>query len=147
MDRQEIIKQLSEYFDIKELVCNHIYSRFGSQAWMFLSTQLLHTLLVLRTEIVKLPMVVNTSTLKQRGMRCNMCNIVKSKTSPYISAHVTGNGVDFTCASKTAEEIRQLIKSNQDKLPYNIRLEEGVTWVHIDVYDSNSSNKITTFTA
>nr|DAM18799.1 MAG TPA: hypothetical protein [Caudoviricetes sp.]DAR21055.1 MAG TPA: hypothetical protein [Caudoviricetes sp.] len=29
MPREEIIKQLKPYFDVKELVCNHIYSRFG----------------------------------------------------------------------------------------------------------------------
>lgn len=147
MDRQEIIKELKKYFDIKELVCNHIYDKFKSQSWMFLSTPLLHTLLVLRTDILNIPMVVNTSNLKQRGMRCNMCPIVKGKTKAYISAHVTGNGIDFSSNQKTAEEIRQIIKSNQSKLPYNIRLEEGVNWVHIDVYDAGFYNKITTFKA
>lgn len=147
MDRQEIIKELKKYFDIKELVCNHIYDKFKSQSWMFLSTPLLHTLLVLRTDILNIPMVVNTSSLKQRGMRCNMCPIVKSKTKAYISAHITGNGIDFSSNQKTAEEIRQIIKSNQSKLPYNIRLEEGVNWVHIDVYDAGFYNKITTFKA
>lgn len=145
MNRQEIITELKKYFDIKELVCNHIYDKFGTQAWMFLSTPLLHTLLVLRTEIVNVPMVVNTSSLKQRGMRCNMCPIVKGKTSAYISAHVTGNGVDFSCNGISAEDIRKLIKANQDKLPYNIRLEDDVNWVHIDVYDYGFLNKITMF--
>ena len=64
MEREEIIKELKNYFRIGELVCNHIYSKFKDQAWMFLSTPLLHTLLVLRTEIINLPMIVNTSTLK-----------------------------------------------------------------------------------
>lgn len=145
MERSEIIKALKPYFNIKELVCNHVYERFKEQAWMFLSTPLLHTLLVLRTEIVNLPMLVNTSRLKQRGLRCNMCPLVKSKKGVYVSAHVTGNAIDFTCDNKTAEEIRQLIKDNQDKLPYKIRLEEGVSWVHIDVYDQGFTNKITTF--
>ena len=147
MTRQEIIKELIKYFDIKELVCNHIYEKFNTQAWMFLSTPLLHTLLVLRTEVINLPIVINTSSLKQRGMRCNMCPIVKGKTSAYLSAHVTGNGIDFSCSSKSAEELRQIIKDNQDKLPYPIRLEDGVTWVHIDVYDQGFYNKITMFKA
>lgn len=147
MTRQEIIKELKKYFDIKELVCNHIYEKFNTQAWMFLSTPLLHTLLVLRTEVINLPIVINTSSLKQRGMRCNMCPIVKGKTNAYLSAHVTGNGIDFSCSSKSAEELRQIIKDNQDKLPYPIRLEDGVTWVHIDVYDQGFYNKITMFKA
>lgn len=145
MTRQEIITELKKYFDIKELVCNHIYSKFGTQSWMFLSTQLLHTLLVLRSDILNIPMVVNTDTLKQRGMRCNMCTIVKSKTSAYVSSHATGNGIDFSSSVKSAEEIRQIIKDNQDKLPYNIRLESDVNWVHIDVYDQGFYNKITMF--
>ena len=145
MEREQIIKELKQYFRIGELVCNHVYDKFKEQAWMFLSTPLLHTLLVLRTEIINLPMIVNTSKHKQRGLRCNMCPLVKAKTVPYVSAHVTGNGVDFTCNAKSAEEIRQLIKDNQDKLPYKIRLEEGVSWVHIDVYDPGFYNKITTF--
>lgn len=145
MEREQIIKELKQYFRIGELVCNHVYDKFKEQAWMFLSTPLLHTLLVLRTEIINLPMIVNTSKLKQRGLRCNMCPLVKAMTGPYVSAHVTGNGVDFTCNAKSAEEIRQLIKDNQDKLPYKIRLEEGVSWVHIDVYDPGFYNKITTF--
>lgn len=145
MERSEIIKELKKYFNIRELVCNHVYDRFKESAWMFLSTPLLHTLLVLRTEIVNLPMIVNTSTLKQRGLRCNLCPLVKSKTYAYMSAHVSGNGIDFTCSSKTAEEIRQLIKDNQDKLPYKIRLERNTQWVHLDCYDSGSDDKITTF--
>lgn len=145
MTRQEIITELKQYFRIGELVCNHVYDRFGEQSWMFLSTQLLHTLLILRTEIVKLPMVVNNSTMKQRGLRCNLCQLVSSKKTPYLSAHVTGNGIDFTCKDKTAEEIRNIITDNKDKLPYNIRLEDGVSWVHIDCYDNGSNNKITLF--
>lgn len=145
MSREEIIKELKKYFDIKELVCNHIYDRFGEQAWMFLNTSLLHTLLVLRTQIINLPMIVNTTTLKQRGMRCNMCELVKNKKQVYVSAHLTGNGVDFTCSTKNAEEIRNLIKNNQTMLPYSIRLEDGVNWVHLDVYNNCSGNKITTF--
>lgn len=139
MDRKQIIKQLKQYFNINELVCDHIYNTFGDKAWMFLSTQLLHTILVLRTQILNIPMIVNTTRLKQRGMRCNMCPLVKSKTRPYISAHVTGNAVDFTCNTKSAEEIRQIIKANQNKLPYKIRLEDGVNWCHVDVYDTSDS--------
>lgn len=145
MTRKEIIEQLKVYFDIRELVCNHVYDRFRDRAWMFLSTPLLHTLLVLRTEIVKSPMLVNTGTMKQRGLRCNMCPLVKSKTYAYLSPHVTGNGIDFTCTGKTAEEIRQLIRDNADKLPYKVRLEKNVSWVHIDCYDQGFNNKITEF--
>lgn len=145
MERQEIIDKVKEYFRIGELVCDHIYARFGDKAWMFLSTELLHTLLVLRTEIIKEPMIVNTSTLKQRGMRCNICPLVKGKSSVYVSAHCLGKAIDFHVNGKSAEEIRQLIKANADKLPYKVRLERAVSWVHIDCYDTGSRDKIVEF--
>lgn len=147
MERKEIIEQLKQYFNIKELVCDHVYNKFGEQAWMFLSTPLLATLLELRTNILQIPLVVNTKLLKQRGLRCNMCPLVKGKTSTYLSAHVTGNGLDFSCSTMSAEEARQIIKQNKDKLPYKIRLEDKVNWVHIDVYDQGTDNKITLFNA
>ncbi len=147
MERQEIIDKLKEYFRINELVCNHIYNKFKERSWMFLSTQLLHTILVLRTEIIKLPMIVNTSTLKQRGMRCNMCPLVKSKKRVYVSGHLTGMAIDFTCPGKTAEEVREMIKANSLLLPYKVRLEEGISWCHIDCYDDGTEDKITTFKA
>lgn len=136
---------IKKYFNIKEFVCDHVYNKFGETAWMFFNKDLLNTLYVLRTEILNCPMVINTSTLKQRGLRCNMCPLVKGKTSAYMSAHITGNGVDFSCPGKTAEEVRQIIKDKQNKLPCNIRLEQDVNWVHIDVYDNGSNNKITYF--
>ena len=69
MERGEIIKQLKKYFKLSELVCPHILNRFGDTAWMFLSTQILHTLLVLRTEIINKPLIINSGTKTQRGMR------------------------------------------------------------------------------
>lgn len=147
MERQEIINKLKEYFRIGELVCDHVYAKFGDRAWMFLSTELLHTLLVLRTEIINEPIVVNTATMKQRGLRCNMCPLVKAKTSVYMSAHCLGKAIDFHVLGKTAEQVRQLIKANADKLPYKVRLERLVQWIHIDCYDTGSKDKIVEFSA
>jgi hypothetical protein len=35
----------------------------------------------------------------------------------------------------SAQEMRDLIVTNQDKLPYNIRIEDEVSWLHFDVRD------------
>lgn len=145
MERQEIINKLKEYFRIGELVCDHVYAKFGDKAWMFLSTELLHTLLVLRTEIINEPIVVNTVSMKQRGLRCNMCPLVKAKTSVYMSAHCLGKAIDFHVPGKTAEEIRKLIEANADKLPYKVRLEDAVSWNHLDCYDSGTDKKVIRF--
>ena len=146
MTRQEIIRQLKRYFDIRELVCSHTYQKFGENvSWQFLDTEALHTLLVLRTQILKCGMVINDYIFgggnEQRGLRCNICPIPKDKTDKnqiYLSAHCNGAGFDVVFGKHTgmtAEKARRLIFQYQDLLPYNVRIEKEVTWLHIDCYD------------
>lgn len=141
MSRQEIITNIKPYFKISELVCPHTVKAFGDKSWQFLSTNLLHTLLILRTEIFKSPMIINNKTFTQRGLRCNLCDLVKAKTNVnkiYMSAHCLGEALDFDVEDLSADNARKLIQSNMKLLPYNIRLEKDVNWVHIDMYDTNS---------
>ena len=145
MTRNELITSLKKYFKIKELVCPHCLSKFGDTSWQFLSTELLSTLYVLRTKVLKEPVLVNHSNLTQRGLRCNLCSLVKTKKNIYLSAHVLGKAVDFTVPGKTADQVRQIIKDNIDEFEYPIRLEEGCSWVHIDCYTLDSDTKLTTF--
>lgn len=147
MTRNELIKEVKKNFKLKELVCPHCVNTYGDKAWQFLSTELLSTIYVLRNEIIKKPMIVNNNTtFTQRGLRCNMCQLVKSKTRPYMSAHALGKAIDFHVSDMSAEEVRQLIKKNIDKFEYPIRLEEGVNWVHVDCYTLDSDTKLVTFT-
>ena len=99
MDRNELIDKLKPYFKIQELVCPHCYSKFGETSWQFISTELLSTLYVLRTKIFNKPITINTwkagGQFSQRGLRCNMCQLVKSKSSIYLSAHCLGKAIDF----------------------------------------------------
>jgi len=145
MTRKEIITELKKYFDIRELVCSHTYQKFGDESWQFLDTEALHTLLVLRTKILKCGMVINDYIFgggnEQRGLRCNICPIPKDKTDKnqiYLSAHCNGAGFDVVFGKHTgmtAEKARRLIYQYQDLLPYNVRIEKEVTWLHIDCYD------------
>lgn len=139
--------EIKKYFNIKELVCPDVYKKFGEGAWMFIDDRLIETIFILRTQILGVPMTINNwhakGSFSQRGLRCNRCQIVRGKTAPYLSAHVMGKAIDFDAKGMTAEQVRKTIKSNIDLLPYPIRLEEGVNWVHIDVYDGGS--KLTTF--
>lgn len=132
-DRNAIIKALKRYFAVKELVCPHCYAKFGEKSWQFLDTDLLYCLLLLRETIICKPMVVNYNGHWQRGLRCNMCDLVKGKASVYLSAHVLGKAVDFNVPGMSAEEVRKLIKSHAPSFPCNVRLERGVSWVHFDV--------------
>lgn len=149
MTKKELINKLKPYFSIRELVCPHVYNRFKETAWQFLSTELLSTLYVLRTEVLNVPMVVNNWSLNksysQRGLRCNLCELVKNKKNVYLSAHCLGKAVDFTPSGMSAEDARTLIKKNLNKFEYPIRLEEGTSWVHIDCITMDDSIKLITF--
>ena len=144
----------SPYFSVKELVCKHVYERYGENAAMFLDEKLIETLNVIREQILCAPMTVNNwhagGNFTQRGLRCNICELVKSKTdagSLYLSAHMLGKAVDCNVEGMTAEKARRLIIEKQESLPYPIRLEDGVSWLHIDVYNNGKGEKVYLFKA
>lgn len=149
LTRYQIITQVKNYFSAKELVCNHTYAKWGERSWKFLDTKFLHCLLVIRRDILTRPMVCNHDAAFQRGLRCNLCEMVKTKTTNYLSGHIFGKAGDFTISGMTAEDARKRIKVASHLLPYPIRLEAGVSWLHFDVMDSEEENppKITEFTA
>lgn len=132
MTRTEIICALRQFFDIDELVCSHTLAKWGDKAWQFLGTDYLHVLLVIRRDILRRPMYCNGFGKYQRGLRCNICPLVAEKESVYLSSHVLGQAGDFTVEGMTAKEARTLIRANAHLLPCNIRLEGGVSWLHID---------------
>lgn len=149
MTRQEILAAIRPYFDAEELVCDHTFKKWGEQSWNFLDTDYLHALLVIRRDIIKKPMWCNGNAKKQRGLRCNRCQMVRDKTSVYLSAHCLGKAGDFTVTGMTAEQARQKIKENAHLLPCPVRLESGVSWLHMDVRpdDSRPGQKVIEFTA
>ena len=132
MTRNEIISALRQFFDIDELVCNHTLAKWGDKAWQFLATDYLLALLIIRRDILRRPMYCNGFGKYQRGLRCNMCPLVAEKESVYLSPHNLGQAGDFTVEGMTAKEARTLIRANAHLLPCNIRLEGGVSWLHID---------------
>lgn len=145
-----LLDKIKKYFGIKELVCKHIYERHESAAWTFFDPRLLETILFIR-ENIGLPIYVNNwsrgGSLSQRGLRCNLCQLVKDKTDSdklYMSAHSQGMGIDFDINGMSAKQVRNWIKEHQEELPHPIRVEEDVNWVHIDVR-SDGKKKLTWF--
>lgn len=139
MTRNQLITELKNNFNIKELVCPHCYNKFKENAWQFISTELLSILYTLRYVIFNKPIIVNTyhkeGRFSQRGLRCNKCNLVKNKTDIYLSAHCFGKAFDFSVDGVTSEDTRNAIIQNINKFEYPIRLEKDTDdWVHIDVY-------------
>lgn len=152
MKRNEALAKVKEHFKIEELVCPHVYQRDKNVAWRYFPTPMLETIATLR-DIIGKPMVINTwingGYFSQRGLRCNLCDLVSSKTRGgklYVSAHMLAQGIDFSVPGMEAEEVRKVIKENSSKLPWPVRLEKGVSWVHVDIY-SVSDKKVTEFEA
>lgn len=141
-ERGLIIDDLKEFFQIQELVGPKEYARDGELCWRYLRTELLETLLFVRRDILKVPMTINTwnsgGQFDERGFRSNVSDIVYGKTVAgklYISAHMLGCAVDFDAKGMTAEEVRGEIAKWEYLLPYPIRLERDVNWVHLDTFD------------
>ena len=148
MNRVQILREIKKYFNIEELVCPHIYSQWKDKSWQFLDTDFLHALLVIRRDILCSPMTCNSGSMSQRGMRCNMCNMVRTKNALYIPAHILGKAGDFTVEGMTAQEARNKVKSHSYLLPCAIRLEKDVDWLHFDVRSQDETiSKIYEFNA
>ena len=135
MERKDLITKVRQFFSIEELVCPHAYRKWGQRAWQFLDTDFLETLYVIRKDILGVPMYCNVGEHTQRGLRCNKCKMVANKSVSYLSAHVLGKAGDFSVQGMTAEEARQKIIENADRLPHPIRMEANVVWLHIDVLE------------
>lgn len=145
-NRDTIIKQLGRYFQVSELVCDHTFAKWGEASWQFLDTDYLHALLIIRRDILQVPMTCNHSGATQRGLRCNRCELVREKTGVYLSSHVLGKAGDFTVKGLTAEEAMTRIKQNARLLPCSIRMEAGVSWLHFDTLPQ-SNEKVYEFRA
>lgn len=131
-----------DYFTLDELVCPDVYNHFGAAAWQFFDSRLLITIDVIRQKLGR-PMFVNDwqvhGTFTQSGFRCLKCGIVKDaiiKDQLYCSPHMRGQAVDFHVQGMTGEEVRQWIIKYGNLWPYPIRLEDGVSWVHLDTVDA-----------
>lgn len=133
------MEKFKKAFKLSELVCPHVLKKYSAaQVWSFFDPRALEVLYIIRFKILNVPLIINTSDGKytQRGLRCNVCDLVKSQTNknnPYLSAHIRGNGFDFIPSGMSAEEARKKIIANKSLLPYPIRLEKDVSWVHFDL--------------
>lgn len=132
------------YFSLDELVCQDVYNHFGLTAWEFFDQRLLITIDKIR-EVINKPIFVNNwqvhGEFDERGFRCIQCSLVKKAIKEnrlYVSPHMTGQGVDFDVQGLLAQEVRDWIVKNQNLWPYPIRLEDGVSWVHLDCRDHNA---------
>lgn len=127
-----------KWFDLRELLPPEIYR--GEGQWPLIDDRLKAVIDCIREEIVKAPMICNTwhmgGNRKWSGYRPQDCPVGAAK-----SQHKEGKAVDLLCYKYTAEQMRQMIEENADRLPYPIRIERDVTWLHIDVKDMDYKGK------
>lgn len=141
------------HFILQELVCPHIYKKFGEQAWSFLDDRLLQTIDLIRDKLEK-PIWINNwdsgGRYDERGYRCIQCSIVQDaieKEVLYASAHTRAQAVDFNVEGLTVYQVRAWLIGNPSVLPYPIRLEKNApTWNHLDVCNTGK-NKVELFIA
>ena len=157
MERKLLIQELKNYFDIRELVCSHTFEKFGEKSWQFFDREFLEVLLIVRRDILKVRMFINNyhytkqePIYDERGFRCNLCPLCKAKTfkgSLYLSAHLNGAGLDFDAEGLTPAQVQEKIKVDVHLLPCKVRMEAGVSWNHLDIYDDPQAQKFSTFNA
>jgi hypothetical protein len=133
-----------QYFKLYELVCPHVYHKFGETAWNFLDDKAVITMDWIRRTLGKSITINNWKDggdFDERGLRCIQCSLVKTKCIKglvYVSPHILGRAYDFDVAGLTAGEVRVWLAYNKDKIPYPIRLEDDVNWVHMDTEDTGN---------
>lgn len=150
--RTNLISQIKEYFDIRELVCPHTYNKFGDKSWQFFDYQFLENLLILRRDVLQVPLICNDwykgGVYSQRGFRCNICKLTSDATSKgeiYLTSHANGAGIDLVSSKMTAQQMRLKIKEQQHLFTVPIRVEKNVTWLHFDIYDPLTNKKYNEF--
>ena len=134
-----------KYFELYELMPPELYTydmMISEEARQrafanYFDTKLLETIDIIRGEIVKAPLICNTwfqdGNRVASGYRSSQCPVGVAK-----SQHKEGKAVDLVCNKYTAEQMRQMIKENEHLLPYPIRIEDGVSWLHIDTKERTS---------
>lgn len=133
------------YFKSSELVSVLHYSEFVNKDDIyFLFSDNLKAVIVYLREAIGVPFTVNTwhkyGQFQYRGFRDKTCSIGAPK-----SLHRTGEALDFDIKGFTAEGARKLIVEKIGNLPYPIRLESDVNWVHLDLHPVFNSHKINFF--
>lgn len=132
-EKRSSMGKATKHFNTEELVSKQVFDVIGDDAIRLFDPKALETLEVIR-EILNVPLICNNwadgGSRDDCGYRDKLCTIGASK-----SAHKEGKAFDLISAKMSAQEMRDLIVTNQDKLPHNIRIEDEVSWLHFDVRD------------
>lgn len=135
-----------KYFQVHELLPPRLYTfeMYSNEdardmGYLYMDEKLLITIDVIR-EIIGKPLICNTwymdGNRQYSGFREQNCPVGSS-----TSQHKLGKAVDLVCHYYTAEEMRQMIEKNKHLLPYPIRIESDVAWLHLDCKEMDYKGK------
>lgn len=121
-----------KHFAIHELVPPKVFEDRGEKAWELLDDRLLHMIDNLRREFG--PATINNYYWGGERDWSGLRTPESPWYSPY-SQHTFGRAADLLFKEATADEVRDAIKRHRNVgiYPDITGLEEGISWVHIDV--------------
>jgi hypothetical protein len=142
---------ITDYFDRDEIFCPEVYHKYGEFAWNFLDVRLSITLEAIRMRLNKAIYVNDYSVhgkFTQRGFRCVQCQLmtdVYKSGELFTDPHALGKAIDFDVQGMVASEVREYLLKNKNLWPYPFRLENSVSWCHLDLYNNNYNDKVIFF--
>jgi hypothetical protein len=158
LNREKTLREIQKYFKIHEFVGRLTYKIFGQRAWMFFSTNILKSLLIVRIGLNKSITVNNWfwgGKFSQRGLRTIFQQIAKNafyRGKLYLSPHLFARAFDFDVKGMKANKVRTWIVKNGSLFPEKIRLEKtykgkSINWVHMDDFWEAKNPKVYLFAA
>ena len=126
----------SKYFKIHELVPPKLYKKRGKKAWYLIDPRLVETIDTIKELFPKGSMSINDyfwgGKRTQSGIRLG-----SSKYYSNSSLHSYGMAIDAVFSKYDVEKVRQFIIDNPDKFPHIKGIETGISWLHIDVRNTD----------
>lgn len=130
-----------KYFKIQELVCPHVYKKYGDKAWEFFNKEFLKDLDTIR-EVLEVPIVINNwhikGSYKESGNRCQLCSIVAKKIvnkELNMSMHNLYQAFDLKPKGLEIKKAVEMVMDNVHRFKVIKRIENPdytLTWLHID---------------
>jgi hypothetical protein len=142
---------ITDYFNIAEVTCPEVYHKYSEFAWNFFDMRLIVTMEAIRMRLNKAITVNDWQShgqFSQRGLRCPQCDLIQNiyaKDELFMDPHALGKAWDFDVQGMVAEEVRQYLIQNKNLWPYSFRLENQVSWVHLDTYNQSLTDKVILF--
>lgn len=140
-----------KYFKIQELVCPHVYEKYGDKSWEFFNEEFLKDLDIVR-EVLRVPIIINNwstgGKYRESGNRCQFCSIVAKKIvnkELNMSMHNLYQAFDLKPKGLEIKKAVEIIMDNVHRFRAIKRIENPdytPTWLHIDAKGHNKGIKI-----